>query len=53
MYPAACCDWDFLFGKRKNAHGEGSWAFPRGYLEFDEFTFSYFSIYTTFNCYRV
>jgi 8-oxo-dGTP diphosphatase len=25
-----------LLGKRKNAHGEGSWCFPGGYLEFNE-----------------
>jgi len=25
-----------LLGKRKNAHGEGDWAFPGGHLEMNE-----------------
>ena len=29
-------DDKILIGKRRNAHGEGTWAFPGGHLHFDE-----------------
>ena len=31
-----CKDNAVLLGKRKNAHGDGTWSFPGGHLEFNE-----------------
>ncbi len=31
-----CKDNKVLLGERKNAHGDGTWAFPGGHLEFNE-----------------
>ena len=33
---AVCQNGRVLFGKRLNAHGEGTWSFPGGHLEYGE-----------------